>query len=203
MTAEFKLPLCLISSPEDFAGEFEYLEEMFTLGLDRLHVRKPHKSTEQLERWMMGLPLHWHSRVVVHGHPELLERFEFKGIHYNRHFPLSPNFQRPGVARSGQWVSSGAHSLDELEQKSSQCHSLFLSPMFPSISKPGYETSWDWQALPQHLRQAEQNGCEVWALGGCDVENLQRIKEAGFYGVALLGAVWNAVDPLKALKQFL
>jgi len=201
MTAEPKLPVCLITSPEDFAGEFDYLEEMLALGLERLHVRKPRKNTEELERWLMGLPMQWHSRVVVHGHPELSERFELKGIHYNRHFPLPENFQRPGVARSGQWVSSGAHSYAELQQKSSQCHSLFLSPMFPSISKPGYEISWDWSEIPQNLNAAEQNGCEVWALGGCDVEHLEQIQVAGFYGVALLGAVWNAVDPIKTFKQ--
>ena len=36
------------------------------------------------------------------------------------------------------------------------------------------------------------------ALGGISDKNILKVKDAGFHGAALLGAIWLSKDPLKS-----
>ena len=56
--------ITLISSPENFAGEHEILEEMFELGLQRLYARKPQMAEVLLERWIIGFNIKWHNNIL-------------------------------------------------------------------------------------------------------------------------------------------
>ena len=38
------------------------------------------------------------------------------------------------------------------------------------------------------------------ALGGIDLENIEKTLENGFDNVALLGSIWNSENPLKQFK---
>ncbi|GBU25356.1 hypothetical protein R83H12_01999 [Fibrobacteria bacterium R8-3-H12] len=55
--------IALISSPENFAGEHEILEQMFERGLRMLYARKPQLPEPLLERWMLGFDIKWHSNI--------------------------------------------------------------------------------------------------------------------------------------------
>jgi thiamine-phosphate pyrophosphorylase len=39
---------------------------------------------------------------------------------------------------------------------------------------------------------------KVIALGGINEDNIQLVKQAGFSGAAVLGAIWQADDPVTA-----
>jgi len=56
--------IALISSPENFPGEHEILEEMFELGLQRLYARKPQMPAHQLEQWIMKFDRKRQSNVL-------------------------------------------------------------------------------------------------------------------------------------------
>jgi thiamine-phosphate pyrophosphorylase len=63
-----------------------------------------------------------------------------------------------------------------------------LSPIYNSISKPGYNSSFDLfdaQLLSALKRQ------KVIALGGVTPDKFQQLHDAGFAGAALLGYVWR------------
>jgi thiamine-phosphate pyrophosphorylase len=79
---------------------------------------------------------------------------------------------------------------------------LLLSPIFSSISKPGYSPG---EALSQEkiataLRQRSpvERATTIYALGGVTADNAVRCRELGFDGVALLGCVWKTDDPFGA-----
>ena len=55
--------IALISSPENFAGEHEILEQMFERGLKMLYARKPQMSEPLLERWTIGFDVKWHNNI--------------------------------------------------------------------------------------------------------------------------------------------
>ncbi|MDE6427651.1 MAG: thiamine phosphate synthase, partial [Muribaculaceae bacterium] len=60
-----------------------------------------------------------------------------------------------------------------------------LSPIFSSISKPGYAhefTDEELMSIPEG---------KVFALGGICRERIAELKRYPFRGVAVLGAVWN------------
>ena len=79
-------------------------------------------------------------------------------------------------------VSRSCHSLDEL---TAEANYLFLSPIFDSISKPGYRAAFSAEEL-----RGKVDG-RVFALGGVTFEQLPYIQELGFGGAAMLGAAWR------------
>ncbi len=56
--------IALISSPENFAGEHEILEQMFEIDLQILYARKPQMPEPLLERWMLGIDIKWHGNIL-------------------------------------------------------------------------------------------------------------------------------------------
>ena len=84
-------------------------------------------------------------------------------------------------------------TLDEIAAHPA-CDYLFLSPLFDSISKSGYRAAF----TDGELRDAAARGLlgeRVVALGGIRPELLPRVRELGFGGAALLGAVWRDASP--------
>jgi len=56
--------IALISSPENFAGEHEIVEQMFEGGLKMLYARKPQMPDSLLERWIIGFDIKWHNNIL-------------------------------------------------------------------------------------------------------------------------------------------
>jgi thiamine-phosphate pyrophosphorylase len=81
---------------------------------------------------------------------------------------------------------------------------VFLSPVFPSISKPGYHPAIDSKIIAARLsrRTHHERKTAVIALGGITLANVIRCAELGFDGVAILGALWHAAEPLAVFEQF-
>jgi thiamine-phosphate pyrophosphorylase len=76
----------------------------------------------------------------------------------------------------------------------------FLSPVFDSLSKPGYAAAgFD----PAQVRAvATRSGTPpLIALGGVSAERLADAKGMGFSGAAVLGSVWQAADPVAAVAE--
>jgi len=56
--------ITLISSPENFAGEHEMVEQMFEKGLQIFYSRKPQMPESLLERWLLGFDLKRHDKIL-------------------------------------------------------------------------------------------------------------------------------------------
>jgi thiamine-phosphate pyrophosphorylase len=85
------------------------------------------------------------------------------------------------------------HSLEEIEQYSVQYDYAFLSPIFNSISKKGYNSPFDLEVVKDFLQNRQE---KIIALGGVDDDKIETVKTTGFDGVALLGAIWESEDPI-------
>jgi thiamine-phosphate pyrophosphorylase len=111
------------------------------------------------------------------------------------------------IAVSGIKTSRPVHTRPELRDAldKNTWDSLLVSPVFPSISKPGHAP------LPSQfpafeLRQllsTNPRQTAVIALGGVTPDKLPALRELGFDGAAALGFVWNSPTPLAALRQLL
>jgi len=105
------MKIALISSPENFAGEHEMLEQMFEHGLQTLYARKPGMPETLLERWMMAFDLKWHSRILswpgsAHSFEELKQISEDAEICF-----LSPIFD--SISKIGYKAKYNAEQLKE------------------------------------------------------------------------------------------
>ena len=177
-----------ITSPEFLSGEAIFIDKLFSQGLDLLHIRKPDAPLEAYKRFLLQIPKQWYSRIVLHEHFALAEEFGLHGIHLNRRCSVAPN------AFHGS-ISCSCHTIEEvITQKESKDY-VFLSPIFDSISKVGYQAAFS----PTSLKQAAIENVideKVIALGGLTANNIPLVKEWHFGGVALLGDIWKRIlDP--------
>ncbi|MFQ5718222.1 MAG: thiamine phosphate synthase [Acidobacteriota bacterium] len=100
----------------------------------------------------------------------------------------------PGSFRVG--VST--HSVDEViaAQRRGADHA-FLGPVFPTDSHPGH---------PGRgvglLRQATSaTSIPLWAIGGIGAHNVDAVRALPVAGVAVIRAVWTAVDAAAAVRR--
>ena len=173
----------VITSPGFLQGEADFIDRLFGHGLDRLHLRKPGAEIGECRRLLDGISREWLPRIVVHDNFGLCREYGLGGVHLNGRNPMAPPNHEGSVSRS-------CHSLEEISRYKGECDYLTLSPIFNSISKQGYMAAFG----PGQLAAARDSGLidrRVIALGGVTLENIPRVKELGFGGVAILGDVWQ------------
>ena len=192
------MELALISPEAEGPHERRVLKTLFSAGLVRLHVRRPGWDAFKMRRWVMAAPATWRRHLILHGHPDLAAEYELAGTHYPaKGAPVSPA-PSPSPSRA-------CHSLEELDQALGRYDAVLLSPIFASISKPDYGPgeSLSLETITARLtrRTREERRTRVFALGGVDSGKLAACARAGFDGVAVLGAVWQAIDPLSAFTH--
>lgn len=190
------MKLVVISPEGERADEADALSEMVALGLGRYHVRKPAWSHEQLRVWLSSLDRLVRMRCVLHTHHDLVESQVLLGRHWrgSHAVPVQPG---PGFS------SRSCHTLDELEPTLGVFSSVFFSPVFPSISKVGRLPNSDLTLVSTILRSRSERlrSTDVLALGGLDASRITSAAAWGFDGVAVLGAVWHAENPVEAFRR--
>ena len=180
------MQLILITPHSYFVEEDKIITALFEEGLDILHLRKPNTAPMFAERLLYLIPEQYHKRIVVHGHFYLKEEYFLKGIHLNSRNPNIPENYKGHI-------SCSCHSLEEVKEHKRNCDYVFLSPVFDCISKKDYHANYS----PEEIRKAHKAGIidkKVIALGGIDTNNIQQVKDYGFGGAAILGALWNRFD---------
>lgn len=170
-----------ITVPEFFEGEAQAIASLLGSGeYWRVHLRKPGATAGQMEALLRAIPAQYYPQLSLHDHLDLAVRYTLGGVHLNSRNPEAP------AGWSGM-VSRSLHSLDQLP--GIDCDYAFLSPIYPSISKPGYCGNFDFDALRAALKSA---GKPIFALGGITPERFDEVKSLGFSGVAMLGNVWRS-----------
>ena len=176
--------LMVVSLERDLPDETAAWETLREAGLTHLHLRKPHWNGARMEACLESLSPELRACIRLHDHHALAVRYRVGGIHLNARHPLPPQGYRGPVSRS-------CHTLAEVERYKTACEYVFLSPIYASISKRGYEAAF----TPEMLRTAADEGMiddKVVALGGVTPDKLPQLQALGFGGAAVLGALWQA-----------
>lgn len=171
--------LIAFTLPYYIENEAEYLTALLrSEAFDRVHIRKPGESIDSLRKLIESIPADLRPRLSLHDFHSLASEFGC-GINLNSRNPIKPiGFQ--GI------VSRSCHSMEEIE-KSKEEDYLFLSPVYPSISKPGYIPYFSLNDLKGKVNR------RIIALGGVTPERLPELFEIGFGGAAMLGLIWEEV----------
>ena len=141
----------VITSPCFLPDEASLLEALLAYGADRIHLRKPGCSEQELACLIEQLPPHCLPRLSLHDHFGLTERYGIGGIHLNGRNPVPPPGYRGIVSRS-------CHSLSEVAQYKAEVDYLFLSPIFDSISKTGYQAAFPRRCWTRRRARASSTG---------------------------------------------
>ena len=146
---------------------------------DYFHLRKPAYHQDELLNVLELLPREILDKTVLHSHFDLASEFELLGI---------ATAENRTAESQQKVVSYSAHSIDEIRSLDENPIYVFLSPIYDSISKEGYESKFDLYELEKSLLSIDK---KVIALGGIDEQKIRRCEEIGFAGVAMLGSVWE------------
>lgn len=177
--------------------EQKILFKLFENGLAAYHLRRPHWSASRCSSWIEGVPAKWRSRIVVHQFPHLVRKYNLGGFHQGANSAL------PGVAGTTGKIFAQCEDFSDIQKIGSHCRRVMLGPVFPpekyDVTVPR-RTLGEYAAIAAYWRK--QGGkAEVFAFGGVAAENIRLCRESGFDGVVVVGAIWDASDPVKAYKQ--
>ena len=111
-------------------------------------------------------------------------------VHPAVHLAAAEPFPDPRPALVGR----SCHSAAELAQARAEgCDWAFLSPVFPTASKPGYGPALGVEGFAR-LRPP---GPPVYALGGVLPEHVPDLLKAGAHGIAVMGPVMRAPSAVR------
>ncbi|BBO75105.1 thiamine phosphate synthase [Desulfosarcina widdelii] len=194
------MKLIVISPPKEFLDEPRVVGSILKQSSAVFHLRKPGYSHEKLVAYLKRIPGGLHGRIMVHGHPDLIDQFALKGVHFaeSRRRQDWRTIQSLRQQRPDCSISSSFHRIDDITQDAFAFDYIFLSPIFDSISKQDYLAAFDTGALKRFL---SGTGHKVVALGGVDGRRIATAAAMGFWGVAVLGAVWSGGCPEKTVRQ--
>jgi thiamine-phosphate pyrophosphorylase len=91
--------------------------------------------------------------------------------------------------------STSIHTMEEYNALPDHFSYAFLSPVFDSISKPGYK------AERFNFSEKKESPVKVISLGGIRAGNVSEAIQMGFDGVALLGTIWNSENPVRSFME--
>jgi thiamine-phosphate pyrophosphorylase len=186
------MQLTVITTDRLFDGESMIVNHLFEAGMLRLHLRKPSATEEELRNFLQQIKAEYYERIVLHDHFGLLQSFPLFGAHLNK--------RNRTVPADVEHLGCSCHSFGEVLQAIDKYDYLFLSPIFDSISKSGYNHAFTEEELITAKSEGLINS-KVIALGGINEHTIPIAAKYGFGGVAVLGALWNR-DIKDITKQF-
>jgi thiamine monophosphate synthase len=206
------MDLFVFSSRDKHRREADLMQELFAVGLECYHLRKPDCTRDQIEHILEEIEPGYRSRIVLHSHPELALRYDLRGIH------LSSASYRRGLFNYAkqhflawryreQERSITCYSLDRLKRTYPGFTSLVLSPVFNTISDHKIGSGFEEAKVREALRNVR---LPILALGGIDESTVCKAYNLGFSGAIVQGALWRSDNPAarfveirEALNQFL
>lgn len=153
---------------------------------DMVHLRHPAASLAEMRRLIEAMPQRYHSRLRLHGHFTLASEFNLGGLHLNSRCPAPPAFYTGPLSRT-------CHTVDEVIASQGFDY-VTLSPVFPSVSKPGYGESTVFSASELD-RIDKMRPTSVIALGGITPATLPELTRMPFQGFATLGYLLGCGNP--------
>lgn len=184
------MELIAVTTPYFYPGEAAAIADaLLNRGFSRVHIRKPGATSADMRNLLSAVPQALYPRLSLHDCFEVAQELGLGGVHLNSRNPMPPQGWDGIVSRS-------IHSVEEIAGVTEDY--AFISPVFPSISKPGYTPQFALEELTHHLNR------RIFALGGVTPDRLPVLEKAGFAGAAMLGAAWSKPIDREAFRlQFI
>ncbi|HYA39501.1 MAG TPA: Nudix family hydrolase [Candidatus Methylomirabilis sp.] len=184
-------PLYLITDSRRF-GKSEFLaplERALQSGARLVQLREPHMPPEEYRDYARRIAslCHRHeAKLLLNAEPEWVLACEADGVHLNSR-RLMQCRERPLDDR--YWVAASCHNVEELRQaKRLAVDFAVLSPVADTASHPD-ATPIGWNKFAQWRAGAN---LPVYALGGMQVQDLDRARRHGAQGLAMVSEIWGA-----------
>jgi thiamine-phosphate pyrophosphorylase len=155
--------------------EVEKLSILLSSGIDYVHLRHPHADIDAIRSLLSSIPDKYYKSIILHDFFCLADEFSDIGVQINSRNSIAPI--------SVSKITKSCHAVDEIATSEGLLYAT-LSPIYPSISKPGYDKR-------PNLAGLDTLDIPVLALGGVTPDKFDEIRMLGFSGAALLGYLWE------------
>lgn len=187
--------MIIVLTPEQTVpNESEILRQLFEAGLERFHIRKYWLKDAEMKLYLDAINPLYHQRLVLHSHYHLAKDYGINRLHFREEDRLA---DRHMDYKNEYSLSTSVHDIVAFNDLGKEWQYAFLSPMYPSISKQGYGAK---HTTLSTLEQRKNTHCQLIGLGGIDIDNFSEVVKGGANGIALLGSIWQAPDPVAAYK---
>ncbi|PKK37507.1 hypothetical protein BWI96_06490 [Siphonobacter sp. SORGH_AS_0500] len=176
--------LCVAITPDSVTDQ-NIIEELWSEGLDYLYWRKTDVLTQPP-------PIHHSNKILLASSQPTSYLWHLK----EKDQQVLPVNQRA--------FSTSIHQLSDWPLWTNKVDLVFYSPVFESISKPGYGPVLSLTAIEYQLKKLRSEGenlPKIVALGGVHQGNIAAVQRSGFDGAALMGSLWNNENPANALRE--
>ena len=228
------MKLILVSSPIDYspasiisrrlsrAGvdthtEVSIVKEALAMGVEAFHLRKKSWGFEESQNFLANFNENELTKISIHGPLGWPIMLGLRRVHFKDNLKeisdeedkFTESIEEIRTTFDVVKISRSFHQIDDLRFDAHKYDLAFLSPIWNSISKEGYDTPFDLDKLKgqlsnmriQHIKNDQS--IDLYALGGIDEDKISQAQELGFDGVAVLGCVWQSNDPIKKIKTLL
>ncbi|MFT5395785.1 MAG: 8-oxo-dGTP diphosphatase [Gammaproteobacteria bacterium] len=192
-------PMYVISkeSYEDYSNLYSVAEECFVSGLKifQLRLKKDNnKSFQNIVKTLSEVASRYDAKLILNGLATDIDKYPIDGIHLNTS-ELTKHKNRP--ISEEHILGTSCHNEEELIKAAEiNVNYAFLSPVQLTASHPE-AIAIGWERFRSLINEVN---FPIYALGGMLPSDLQTAKNYGAYGIAMLGAIWDADSLGKNIK---
>ena len=198
----------IYTSPTNIENEIEIISQLLDNGADYLYIRKPELDDYSLVDFVESIPEKYWKQCVTNS-MIITKEFDLAGYHFTRGIVQKNGLYNDKVLdwlHSNNKISSvSAHSIEDIKSYAGKFKHIIVSPMFPSISKENHSYDWNMEELKIKIAELRFKS-KLFAVGGIDIDKIATVKDIGFDGVGLLGALWkepeNTVTKYQQIKNY-
>jgi thiamine-phosphate pyrophosphorylase len=205
-----RMKVIVYTPPEAIENEIAIVSELMDAGADYLYIRKPSLDDYSLVDYVEMIRPEYYPKIIT-ASLIITKEFDLGGYHFTRDAVLKNLHYNEKILTwmriNNKRASISAHSIEELSNYTGKYDHVIASPVFASISKEGHAYSWNLDVLKQviHASRSSEKDANalntiLFAVGGIDESKLDEVRQTGFGGIGLLGALWN--QPGNAVEKF-
>lgn len=198
-----KLQLCLVThiSNIPYASHKQFILEAIAGGVTSIQLRDKNVSLADFTRRAQELkhllaPIN--IPLIINDHVDIAYQIDADGVHIGQ-TDGSPQAARDRLGPN-KWIGLSIETLDELAiaNQLSCIDYIGASAIFPSLSKNNCKTIWGLDGLKIITEQSRH---PVVAIGGINVDNIEKIFACGVCGVAVINAIHGQKNPKIAAEN--
>lgn len=176
------------------AAQWAVVPDLFAAGLSYLYVRQT--ASEPVRQRLTG-------ETLKPFQDKLLVPFAMTAGTFGRHWKEADRIAALPAERA---FSTSIHALSDWPTLAGRVKLVYYSPVFASISKPGYGPTVSIDETTRQIRHIRQQADELpllIGLGGVQPNTIRQVQDAGFDGAAVLGTLWQSPDPVAVVQELL
>jgi thiamine-phosphate pyrophosphorylase len=199
------LKLCLVTN--QLTHSFDSYEKLIVSalmgGVTAIQLRDKHRSIDELSIIafrLKKLTKKFNIPLIINDHIHLAKKVNAEGVHLGQ-TDFSHDEAR-ALLGPHKIIGLSLEKLADIKfsNQSKSINYVAASAIFPSKNKPDCKTLWGISGLRMISQQSLH---PVIAIGGIDHKNIRAIMRAGAKGVAVIGALHDALNPKAAALALL